>query len=115
MTLADIKFRFNRALALTFSRKKLLFVFTILVLCGLLVVFSRALALNASHWVLLSLGFLPIFLSAGFLLGMGVILVRIYHDEVKQKPFRYRDILAKSWEIAIGSSYFSIPIILCYL
>ncbi len=115
MNLSDIKFSFNRALALTFSRKKLLLVFTVLALCGLLVVFFRALAVNASQWMLLSLSFLPIFLCAGFLLAMGVILVRIYHDEVKQKPTRYRDIVAKSWETAIGSSYFSIPIILCYL
>src|SRR5208337_3939660 len=56
-----------------------------------------------------------IFLCAGFLLAAGVILVRIYHDEVKERPTRYRDIVAKSWEVAIGSSYFSIPIILCYL
>lgn len=65
--------------------------------------------------MLMSLSFLPIFICAGFLLSTGVILIRIYHDEVKQKPTRYRDILAKSWETAIGSSYFSIPIILSYL
>lgn len=115
MNLSDIKFSFNRALALTFARKKLLLVFTVLALCGLLVVFFRALAVNASQWLMMSLSFMPIFLCAGFLLAMGVILVRIYHDEVKQRPSRYRDILAKSWETAIGSSYFSIPIILCYL
>lgn len=115
MDLSDIKSGFNRAAALTFSRKKIMLVFTILALCGLLVVFFRALALHAGQWVSLSLSFLPVFLCASFLLATGVILVRVYHDEVKQKPFRYRDVVAKSWEVAIGSSYFSIPIILCYL
>lgn len=115
MNLSDIRFSFNRALSLTFGRKKLLLVFSVLALCGLMVVFFRALAINAGQWVLMSLSFLPIFLCAGILLATGVILVRIYHDEVKQKPTRYRDIVAKSWETAIGSSYFSIPIILCYL
>ncbi|MCE5317614.1 MAG: hypothetical protein LLG04_09710 [Parachlamydia sp.] len=115
MNLSDIRFSFNRALSLTFSRKKLLLVFSILALCGLMVVFFRALAINAGQWTLMSLSFLPVFLCAGILLSTGVILVRIYHDEVKQRPMRYRDIMAKSWETAIGSSYFSIPIILCYL
>lgn len=115
MNLNDVRFSFNRALALTFNRKKLLLVFAILALCGLMVVFFRALAINAGQWVLMSLSFMPIFICAGFLLSTGVILIRIYHDEVKQKQTRYRDIVAKSWETAIGSSYFSIPIILSYL
>ena len=115
MNLSDVQFIFNRALSLTFNREKLLMVFFVLALCGLLVVFFRALSLNAGKWVLMSLSFMPIFLCAGVLLSVGIVLVRIYHDEIKRKTFRYRDILANSWEIVIGSSYFSIPIILCYL
>lgn len=115
MNLSDVQFIFNRALSLSFDRKKNLLVFVVLALCGLLVVFCRALALNAGQWILMSLTFVPVFLCAGILLSLGILLIRIYHDEVKQKPFRYRDILAKSWEIIIGASYFSIPIILCYL
>ena len=115
MNLSDVQFIFNRALSLTFNRKKLLLVFFVLALCGLLVVFFRALAINAGKWVLMSLSFMPIFLCAGVLLSVGIILVRIYHDEIKRKTFRYRDIMINSWEIVIGSSYFYIPIILCYL
>lgn len=115
MTLRDIQFIFNRALTLTFSKKKILFVFTILALCGLMVVFFRALSLNAGQWILLSLTFMPYFLSAGVLLSTGIMLIRIYHDEIKKKEFRYRDILANSWEIIIGASYFAIPIIISYL
>lgn len=115
MNLNDIKFIFNRSLALTFNRKKLLMVFIVLALCGLMVVFFRALAVNAGQWVLMSLSFLPIFICAGFLLSMGIILTRIYHDEIKRKQFRYREVFAKSWDVAIGASYFSVPIILCYL
>ncbi len=115
MTLNDIQFMFNRALSLTFDRKKLLLVFIVLALCGLMIVFFRALSLHAGQWMLMSLSFLPIFLCAGVLLSVGVVLVRIYHDEIKGKPFKYRDILSNSWEIVIGASYFSIPIIMCYL
>lgn len=115
MKLSDVQFIFNRALALSFSARKLLLAFCVLALCGLMVVFFRALALNAGQWVMMSLTFLPFFLCAGILLSVGVVLTRIYHDEIKQKPIAYGDILAKSWEVLIGASYFSIPMILSYL
>ena len=115
MNLNDIQFVFNRALSLTFNKKKLLTVFMVLALCGLLVVFFRALAINAGQWVLMSLSFLPIFLCAGVLLSTGIILVRVYHDEIKRKPVKFSEVFIKSWETVLGASYFSIPIILCYL
>lgn len=115
MTLRDIQFIFNRALSLTFDRKKIMLVFTVLALCGLMIVFFKALSLNAGQWILLSLTFMPYFLCAGILLSTGILLIRIYHDEIKRKEFRYRDILGSSWEVIIGASYFAIPIILCYL
>lgn len=108
-------FIFNRSLALTFSRKKLLFVFSVLALSGLLVVFFRGLALHAGQWVKLSLTFLPIFICSGILLSMGILLIRIYHNEVKQKEVNYWQILSQSWEVAIGASYFAVPIIFAYL
>jgi hypothetical protein len=115
MNLSDIQLIFNRAVLLTLNKKKNLIVFTVLALCGLLVVFFRALAIHAGPWMLMSLTFLPIFLCSGVLLSTGIILVRIYHDEMKQKPIKFREVLSKSWEIVLGASYFSIPIILCYL
>lgn len=115
MNFNDVQFIFNRALSLTFCRKKLLLVFVVLALCGLLVVFFRGLSINAGQWILMSLTFLPFFLCAGILLSMGIILIRIYHDEIKDKPVNYTEILSKSWEVVIGASYFSIPIILSYL
>jgi len=115
MTLSDIQFIFNRAFSKSFHMKKLLLVFVALALCGVLVVFFRGLAVNAGHWLILSLSFLPIFLCSGFLLSTGILLIRIYHDEIKNKPIKYGDIFAKSWEVILGSSYFSVPIILVYL
>lgn len=115
MNFSEVQFIFNRALSLTFSRKKLLLAFVVLALCGLLVVFFRGLAVSASEWVLMSLTFLPFFLCAGVLLAMGILLIRIYHDEIKRKPIKYTAILSNSWEMIIGASYFSIPIILSYL
>ena len=115
MNLQDLRFAFNRAFFFSFSGKKWLLTFLLLALCGLLVVFFRALGMNANEWILLSLSFLPIFLCSGLLLSLGVVLVRAYHDEIKQKPFTYRGIMLQSWELMLGVFYFTIPIILSYL
>lgn len=106
---------FNRALGLTFRRKKLLLATTSLLLCGILVVFFRGLALHTGTWVTLSLAFTPIFLCAGVLLALGILLVRIYGEEVRGKSVSYLKTLGRSWELLLGACYFSVPIILCYL
>lgn len=115
MSFSDIQSSFNRALFLTFERKKLLLVFAILALCGLLVVFFRGLSIHASQWMVMSLTFLPFFLCAGLLLSLGIVLIRIYHDEIKRKEINFTEIIKKSWEVILGASYFTIPIILSYL
>jgi len=111
----NLSFAFNRAFFGSFQPKKNLFVFSVLALCGILVIFFRGLAVHAGGWMLLSLTFLPIFLTGGVLLSLGVMLIRIYHDEIKGKPIRYKNIFAKSWEVILGASYFTIPITLIYL
>jgi hypothetical protein len=113
--LQDIQFIFNRALSRTFNSKKFLLVFTILLMCGLLVVFFRGLSFYTGHWITMSLTFLPVFLCAGVLLALGIFLIRIYHDEIKKHHASYRAILSNSWDIIIGTSYLCIPIILSYL
>ncbi len=115
MTFQEIEHIFNRALKYSFSRKKLLFMFPILVVCGLMLVFCRALAVNAGQWVVLSLTFLPIFLSSGLLLAAGVVLARVYHHEVKMIPLSFKKILSQSWELLIGVSYLTFPLLLAYL
>ena len=115
MIFQEIEFIFNRALRFSFSKKKFLFMFPVLVICGLMLVFCRALAVNAGQWVVLSLTFLPIFLSSGLLLAAGVVLARIYHHEVKMIPLSFKKILSQSWELLIGVSYLTFPLLLAYL
>lgn len=115
MDFHSISLSFNRALNLTFKRKKLLLVFCTLALSGLLAVFFRALAWKANQWIQLSLTFLPIFLCMGILLSLGIFLIRIYYNEVKGREISYKQIILNSWELIIGASYFTIPIILSYL
>ncbi len=115
MSLSDIQYIFNRALSLTFIKKKLLAVFIVLLMCGILVVFCRGLAIYAGQWVALSLNFMPVFLCSGVLLSTGIILTRIYHNEIKRKEVPYLDVVNKSWDVVLGASYLTVPIILSYL
>lgn len=113
--LSDLQFAFNRAFKYTIDFKKWLLTFIVLALCGLLVVFFRGIALTTSGWFVMSLTFFPIFLCAGVLLSTGILLIRVYHDQIKQKAVDYKELFLHSWELVIGASYFAIPIILCYL
>lgn len=114
MTLKDIEKCFTRAFLLSFSKKKCLIVFPLLVLCGTLLVFFRALATAATGWISMSLLFLPILLSSGILLSLGVFLIRIYYHEVKGIAFRFRKLLHSSWPVVVGTCYLSVPSILVY-
>lgn len=115
ITFEELQAAFDRALSKSYSKKKWLMTFIVLALCGLLVVFFRGLTIGASRWVMMSLTLMPFFLCAGVLLSLGIVLISIYHDEVKRRPFRYRDIFTNSWDLLLGSFYFSIPMILGYL
>lgn len=115
MNMNDIQHIFNRAWSYTFSKQKLLLMAVVLALCGVVAVLCRALAFHSGTWVGMSLAFLPIFLCSGLLLASGVVLTRIYHDEIKNKPSTLKSIINKSWELIIGISYFAVPLILAYL
>lgn len=106
---------FNRAFILSFSKKKFFLTFPVLVLSGILIIFCRALAEEASGWISMSLIFLPILLSSGILLSLGVLLIRIYHKEAKGEKVHYRNLISHSWDFIVGTSYLSIPPVLIYL
>jgi hypothetical protein len=116
MTLiSDLENAFNRAFFLSFTKKKLFLVFPVLVLCGILIVFCRSIAFYSGGWIAMSMIFLPIFLSSGILLALGVLVIRIYYHEVKKLKVSYKKIVGASWELIIGTSYLSLPVILVYL
>lgn len=106
---------FNRAYQYCFSWKKWLFVFPVLVVCGILAVLCHTLAMGSSQWVGVTLSFLPTFICAGILLAAGVPLIRLYHDEVKGKPIHHRETIRGSWHLMRGLAALSLPLILAYL
>lgn len=111
----DFENAFNRALSYSFCKRKFLLVFSVLSLCGLLAVFFRGLSDNAHSFVVLNLSFLPIFICSGLLMSLGVILIRAYHHEVKSLKLNYKELIASSWEIIIGTTYLSVPFLLLFL
>lgn len=115
MTWMEVERAFQRAVFFSFSRKKILLTFPILVLCGILVVFCRAIAYEASDWIALSLTFLPILLSSGILLALGVLLARIHYHEVKHLSLSFRRLIGGSIDLIVGTSYLALPPILAYL
>ena len=115
MTFNEIEESFNRALLSSLNKKKFFLVFPVLFLCGLLIVFSRALAYSSSNWIAMSVVFIAIFLSSGFLLSVGVLLIKFYHNEVKSFKSDFLQILKESSNLLIGTIYLSLPPILIYL
>lgn len=115
MQYSDVQKIFNRAFLLTLSRKKILFSFFVLLFCGLVIVFCRGLATQAGDWAKISLVFLPIFICTSLLLAMGIILIRLYHDDIKTGTSSFKKVFANSWELLIGTAYLTLPLILLYL
>jgi hypothetical protein len=63
----------------------------------------------------MSLAFLPILLSSGILLALGVLLIRIHIHEVKGLSLSFQRLIHGSLDLILGTSYLSIPPILVYL
>lgn len=106
---------FSRAIAHAFSKRKLAIAFPVLVVCGILTVFCRAAAFHASPWIAMSFAFLPILLSSGLLLALGVLLIRLHLHEVKGLSLSFRRLITGSADLIMATSYLSIPPVLAYL
>lgn len=115
MSWKELENCFHRAITYTFSKKRIFLTFSALVLCGLLMVFGRALSFNTSDWIAMSLVFLPILLSSGILLSLGVVLIRMYSHEVKKISLSWKRLVTGSIDLILGTLYLSIPPVFVYL
>ena len=97
------------------NKRKLLIAFFALALCGLITVFSRVLAFNSGKWVTLSLSFFPIFLSAGILFALGVLLIKMYVQEKAREAKSIFMIVGESWKTMLSIAYVTFPLFLVYL
>lgn len=115
MKWTEIEEAFSRALAFSFSKKKMLLTFPVLILCGVLIVFCRTVAFGANRWIAMSFAFLPMLLSSGVLLALGVLLIRIHIYETKKLHLSFKRLIAGSADLIMGTSYLAIPPLLAYL
>lgn len=106
---------FNRAFKFSYTKKKVFFLFPILAACGVLIVLCHALWLGANPWVQASLAFIPGFVCAGVFLAAAIPLIRLYHDEVKEKPLSITATLKQSWSLIGGVASLTLPIFTAYL
>jgi hypothetical protein len=97
------------------DKRKYLLVFFTLCLCGLVAVFSRVLSIGSGKWVILSLSFLPIFLSTSLLFSLGVFLVNLYDSEQRGESFSLHKIFIKSLKPIVSVCYITLPLFLIYL
>lgn len=111
----EIEGFFNRAFKFSYTRKKILFLFPILVVCGVLIVLCHTLWIGANPWVRASLAFIPALLCSGVFMAAGVPLIRLYHDEVKGKPVFVRKTLQNSWGLIGGIASLTVPLLTAYL
>ncbi|MBS0635186.1 MAG: hypothetical protein JSR37_06965 [Verrucomicrobia bacterium] len=115
MDFTEIQRMCQRAANHSLSKTKLCVTSLGIVLCGLMVVFSQSLGLLSGAWVAFSLNFLPLFLSGGLLMGLGVMLIRSYHDEIKETDIGFGKLFMRSWHAALSSAYVFMPIVLIFL
>lgn len=111
----DVEICFNRALRLSFSMKKLLFVFIVLWCCGFTLLLCRSLGSQTQEWLMLNWSFLPFFALGILGLSLGVLLIRFYHDELKGKKSNYRKTFSLSKRVMLEVAYLGMPLIIGYL
>lgn len=100
---------------LAIDKKKYLVVFFSLCLCGLIVVFSRVIAIQAGGWVKLSLSFAPIFFIGGLLFTLGVFLIKTYQRELKGEVFSFVKVALGSSKTLATVAYITMPMLLLCL
>jgi MFS family permease len=115
MEFADLTEMTKRAAAFTLQKKKLAFTSIVLFFSGLILLFGMAVGISLGPWLSMSLFFIPLFITLGALMGLGVLLIRSYHDEVKQKDSSIKSILLNSWAQMLGAIALFVPIVLGYL
>lgn len=115
MDFAEIQSMCSRAAEHSLRKTKLAVTSLVIVLCGLLVVFAQSVGLFSGAWVAFSLTFLPLFLSGGLLMGLGVVLIRSYHDEIVQNENSFSQLFMRSWHAALSSAYVFMPVVLLFL
>lgn len=115
MNMQNIQVACNRAFFLSLSKKKLALTIVVLFLCGLVGVFFRSIAMHAGQWTLMSIVFLPVILFFTAMMALGVVLIRLYHDEIKNKELNVQKVIVNSGINILQACFLGAPIFLAFL
>jgi hypothetical protein len=115
MTLREIANMFNRSVAYAFGFRKLICIFAILFLSGLVILFFQGLALYSALWLKLPLRFIPIFIAIGFVMAGGIFLIRLYEKELEGEHPYVLKVARHSWDLLIKATYLVLPLIVAFL
>lgn len=108
----DLKNGANRAMAYVWEGKKIIITATMIFLIGLLMTFFQGVAIHAGLWWNLSLSLIPFFIGVALLLSTGILIIRFYHDEIKQKGTTFAEVMNRSVDIVMAGAYFAVPFVL---
>lgn len=115
MTWQHLEKIFNRSISSVFCREKFFLTFPLLAICGLLVIICRLISIDATEWVIMSSAFFPIFLCAGLILALGLVLIRVYHKEIKGLKVSYIQMIKEAKNLYLGIPYLSVPLLFAYI
>lgn len=111
----ELEQAFNRAFFFSLTRKKIFLILPVLLVCGVVVVVSHTLWVGSNPWIRASLAFVPGFVCMALFLAAAVPLIRLYHDEVKQKPLYVHRTIQHSWKLMAGICSLIVPLLTAYL
>ncbi len=106
---------FNRALKQSFCWSKWIGCSVSIVVIGLIFLFFGTLAASSAGWLKATLGLLPLFLSVGLFCSLGVILVKLYDDELQRKKSTLLSVAKDSLQLLLGTSYITIPLFVLFI
>lgn len=115
MKFSELEHMLQSAAYHTMSKKKLIYSALVLLACSLFMIFGMSVSLFAGSWVSSGLYFVSFFLSLALVMALGVILIRYYHDEIKERDVTLKDLILNSWSTALGALSLFVPVVLGYL
>jgi hypothetical protein len=110
----DIEKMFNRAFKLSFVQQKIFLVTPFLVICSC--IFTLCCGHSEEHlsWMRVHLLCLPLFMSLGLLLMVGLVVSRAYQQELEGLIFRVNDIIKDSMPLLQQLSYLAMSFLILY-
>lgn len=115
ITFETLSFAFNRAFRHGFSKEKFLTAFLGLAASSLFFILFYSSSCEMGPWAKLGFHFIPFFLSFLFLFPVGVVLIRLYYNEIKGSAASFFTILSDSAAILAGTVYVILPLFLGFL